>query len=806
MPPSKSPNTGFGLTTLSSIAAREARLAKAYGEDRKGPASPPTSNRQTTKTKAIPPAPKPLRLTLGEDAGTVRGLHVSNRNRVGTALAPGRESFGGTSTSKNQHQGDANDPPTITIRVVDPVTEKKRVFRRNLIATLLASTYFREHLGGQIDDAVMAEVNRTLLDNSDGGGDDSEKGTGARTRPARDNTDVFSRQRNKNAEAGRKKKHVEITVHCDVLVFGVLLQHIDGNALPNSATTPGPGDLTRTPNAPPPFTVRSVVPILVASSFLGIDFVVERAISWIAKNLPAVRSLAPSVGVENLGEHMLLRLAERVSHDTLEHTLGVMASARRESETASASTSTSHDACTSLLYKHKLPDLVKSVSGGVSRCTACQRIYPTRARDTLVCANAPASLSFHGDVVARHVPVDRFDAQEFVQNLADAHDPRHVFWYVWGATHTLPGCSRCRARGVLASELEGCRYHPRGVVLASRGATRVTPDAGKRACCGARACRFDACDAMLGRGCCVREHAIDGVGEDARTLATTRRRRALVVEPFFGERGSGETVAARNSVYLSGDHRADVLLREVNLANVALHSKFHLECDEDCDAESSLDENVTGDETARGARKKVKSRRQPTWPRGAFARAPTRTRPADGSQSDPGSDSDSGSASDVLSDDSDVSPGELPGSVTAATQTLSERALAATQRAGPSDVSDMRGHARFLSRHIARAAPTFVSGRIGTGSTGAHRVLRGRAASAAAGTTRAPKSSRGGGGNKPPKPKLPKPPPEAFGLPKEAYDALPEKLRRSLRRNALREADAQAIAELEQELRGMRRV
>jgi|TARA_B110000967_G_scaffold126485_1_gene129307 hypothetical protein len=53
---------------------------------------------------------------------------------------------------------------------------------------------------------------------------------------------------------------------------------------------------------------------------------------------------------------------------------------------------------------------------------------------------------------------------------------------------------------------------------------------------------------------------------------------------------------------------------------------------------------------------------------------------------------------------------------------------------------------------------------------------------------------------------LPKPPPEAFGLPKEAYDALPEKLRRSLRRNALREADAQAIAELEQELRGMRRV
>ena len=45
----------------------------------------------------------------------------------------------------------------------------------------------------------------------------------------------------------------------------------------------------------------------------------------------------------------------------------------------------------------------------------------------------------------------------------------------------------------------------------------------------------------------------------------------------------------------------------------------------------------------------------------------------------------------------------------------------------------------------------------------------------------------------------------SFGLPKDAYDALPEKLRRAVRRDALREADAARVAELERELRALRR-
>ena len=60
MPAPKSPKTGFGLTTHSSLAVREARLARAYGEDGRARDAPPTARRATKVD-----APRALRLSLG---------------------------------------------------------------------------------------------------------------------------------------------------------------------------------------------------------------------------------------------------------------------------------------------------------------------------------------------------------------------------------------------------------------------------------------------------------------------------------------------------------------------------------------------------------------------------------------------------------------------------------------------------------------------------------------------------------------------------------------------------------------------
>ena len=102
----------------------------------------------------------------------------------------------------------------------------------------------------------------------------------------------------------------------------------------------------------------------------------------------------------------------------------------------------------------------------LSRCVSCARVFPTNAVPFLSCARAErASVAFDGRVVARHVPAPRFDAAAFLDVLLEAHDPRHVYWYLWGATRVLPACERCGARGVAAAELDACRYHPREAVF-----------------------------------------------------------------------------------------------------------------------------------------------------------------------------------------------------------------------------------------------------------------------------------------------------------------------------------------------------
>lgn len=793
MPP-KSPKTGFGLTTYSSMSAREARMARAYGgEDVR--ADVKTDARHTT-ARTTKPAPPALRLTLGGEAGTVRGLKPSGPNGSPGTYEHHKRSPNHQKQANTSDTTDPSDPPTITIRVLDDANNEQRKFKRLLKPVLLYSRYFREHLSEQIDNGVMDEINREIKH----GHDDRMGSTLAPTK-----AHLKNRLHAKTAR-GVKKKHVQITVHCDAVVFGELLRFIDerfddGNVGNNTAY--GNENVSRVS-----LTVRGVVPVLVASQFLGIDFLVEKAVTFLGKDLPAVCSLTPPVGVANLGDSVLRRLAETVSHEILEHTVSVLESMNKESK--ENENTKPQNFFTSRLYRWKLPGLLNNVNGGVSRCSNCARVYPTEKREELVCAKAiNKSIAFDGDVIGRHIPLEEFDAEAFVKDLAVAHDPRHVFWYIWGATRTLPRCRRCRAKIVLAQELEGCRYHPGRVVRESgRGESGGGDDLSTfvRSCCGAPCLRFDAADSMLGGGCCVREHAIECVGEFALTLATTRRRRALAVEPFFGRDEFGVELAGtpRNSVFLSGDHTATHTLR------VPGHVR---ETSLDSEIEVVLSTNYSNEHDS------VRNKQSNAWPVGAFASVDSDTRagPVDGSASS-GSDSqsNSGSGSDATSDSSDDSDADLAdmdpdGKVVWANvgPTFSVKARAAYQTDGVRNVKSAdgnRGHRQFLHRHVnGRAASTAL--RISYGSMGASRVLRGRPAAAAAGTQRAPTAFRKAGKPKPELKKLPGADntSASFGLPREAYDLLPEKFRRTVRRDALREQDAARIAELEEGLRGLRR-
>ena len=205
MPAPKSPKTGFGLTTQSSLAVREARLARAYGEDRRARDAPPTARRATKD--AAPPA---LRLNLGEEAGTVRALVPKPaRKRPDRPRSPSRGSPEPASASPDRGPADA---PTVTIRVLDDARNTRREFVRELKPVLREMPYFRAHLAGRVDEAVFYDSGDALSDANANANADS--GTAAtRPRCTRDGTKRRSTSArgetffaDESHQSGKKKK------------------------------------------------------------------------------------------------------------------------------------------------------------------------------------------------------------------------------------------------------------------------------------------------------------------------------------------------------------------------------------------------------------------------------------------------------------------------------------------------------------------------------------------------------------------------------------------------------------------------
>ena len=238
MPAPKSPKTGFGLTTQSSLAVREARLARAYGEDRRARDAPPTARRATKD--AAPPA---LRLNLGEEAGTVRALAPKPaRKRPDRPRSPSRRSPEPASASPDRGPADA---PTVTIRVLDDARNTRREFVRELKPVLREMPYFRAHLAGRVDEAVLREMTDDSGDALSDATANANANTGtAATRPRGTREAPPSRMRDgtkrrstsargetaDESQSGKKKKNVrrvELTVHCDVEIFARLLAHVD---------------------------------------------------------------------------------------------------------------------------------------------------------------------------------------------------------------------------------------------------------------------------------------------------------------------------------------------------------------------------------------------------------------------------------------------------------------------------------------------------------------------------------------------------------------------------------------------------
>ena len=80
----------------------------------------------------------------------------------------------------------------------------------------------------------------------------------------------------------------------------------------------------------------------------------------------------------------------------------------------------------------------------LTRCSYCSKLFAQRNRRHLVCPKAKIFIDYHGNVIAEHVPMAKWDMNKFLLTLRGRKMTwREIYWKCWGIITTMD-CSVCR--------------------------------------------------------------------------------------------------------------------------------------------------------------------------------------------------------------------------------------------------------------------------------------------------------------------------------------------------------------------------
>ena len=97
----------------------------------------------------------------------------------------------------------------------------------------------------------------------------------------------------------------------------------------------------------------------------------------------------------------------------------------------------------SRIYMRKLEELFGEEGAMLTRCSYCSKLFAQRNRPHLVCPKAKIFIDYHGNVIAEHVPMAKWDMNKFLLTLRGRKMTwREIYWKCWGIITTMD-CSVC---------------------------------------------------------------------------------------------------------------------------------------------------------------------------------------------------------------------------------------------------------------------------------------------------------------------------------------------------------------------------
>ncbi|XP_011344185.2 uncharacterized protein KIAA1841 homolog isoform X3 [Ooceraea biroi] len=315
--------------------------------------------------------------------------------------------------------------------------------------------------------------------------------------------------------AGQKLDEIDISVHCDVVIFDWLMRWVKKDLIKKSEW--------------PVLEASNVIPIMVSACFLQMEPLLEICLQYCHDNTSDI--LKTSSILSCLDDNLLTRLAELFTNEDIE--------ALKDKK----------DKIQSRLFCKLITSLVETTPDNkkghysslatLFKCGKCSKIVIQSISDFVPCIPSAMKIDTKGVVQSKHVRDLTWTLNDYVVTLrSELRSWRKVYWKLWGDCHFL-FCQQCNVYFPV-HQIDWCCYHPELAQFFVNEQQRPTPfPLGRYPCCSQRAYRFEALSSQ--GGCRYKEHTPDIKSQKELNILNilTAYREIITVEPpqlFFPEK------------------------------------------------------------------------------------------------------------------------------------------------------------------------------------------------------------------------------------------------------------------------------
>ncbi|KAK0095184.1 hypothetical protein PV326_009031 [Microctonus aethiopoides] len=280
--------------------------------------------------------------------------------------------------------------------------------------------------------------------------------------------------------AGQKLEEMDISVHCDIVIFDWLMRWVKKDIIKKSEW--------------PLLEANNVIPITVSASFLQMEPLLEQCLVFCHENMSDV--LKTSTILTCLNDNIFTRLADlftNVDVETLKDKKDKVQS-RLFCKLIIALTNPTPD--NNRGHYSSLATLFK--------CGKCGKHVIRSVSDIVPCIPNAMKIDSKGNVHSKHSRDLTWSLNEYISTLrSEMRSWRKVYWRLWGDCHFLY-CRQCHTYFSI-HQMDWCSYHPDTPQFFANEQQKSAPfPLGRYPCCSQRAYRFEALPNR--EGCRFKEH------------------------------------------------------------------------------------------------------------------------------------------------------------------------------------------------------------------------------------------------------------------------------------------------------------